>query len=426
MPRLTSSNPKYRKHRASGQALVTLNGKDHYLGPHGTAASRNEYDRLIGEWLANGRRLKAGAADLAVVELIAAYWKHAKDYYRGSDPHSGVLASLRLALGHVKRLYGRTPAAEFGPLALKAVRESMVSAGWSRKYVNAQAGRVRRMFKWAVGCEMVPASVLQGLQAVEGLRHGRTDARESDPVTAVPDAHVDAVKSHVSRQVWAMIELQRLTGMRPGEVCAMRTGDVDTTGTLWTYRPQKHKTAHHGHARTVYLGPKAQAVLAPWLRPNLTEYLFQPREAEAERRERAHAARKTPGSCGNVPGSNRSRRPMRKPLERCGVTSYRRAIATACESAFGMPAELRDPRKPSERAKLTPEQLKARRAARASWRAEHVWSPHQLRHNAGTFLRKQFGLEAAQVILGHRNLSVTEIYAEKNVEAAMRIMAAVG
>lgn len=40
----------------------------------------------------------------------------------------------------------------------------------------------------------------------------------------VPDAHVDAIKDHVSEQVWAMIELLRLTGMRPGEVCAMRTG----------------------------------------------------------------------------------------------------------------------------------------------------------------------------------------------------------
>ena len=48
MPRLTKSVPKYRKHRASGQAIVTLNGRDHYLGPHRTQASRIEYDRLIG------------------------------------------------------------------------------------------------------------------------------------------------------------------------------------------------------------------------------------------------------------------------------------------------------------------------------------------------------------------------------------------
>ncbi len=56
MPKLTLALPKYRKHRASGQAIVTLNGHDHYLGPHGAAASRHEYDRLIAEYLARGRR----------------------------------------------------------------------------------------------------------------------------------------------------------------------------------------------------------------------------------------------------------------------------------------------------------------------------------------------------------------------------------
>ncbi len=41
MPRIAAdSAPKYRRHKASGQAIVTLSGHDHYLGPHGTAASR--------------------------------------------------------------------------------------------------------------------------------------------------------------------------------------------------------------------------------------------------------------------------------------------------------------------------------------------------------------------------------------------------
>lgn len=61
-----------------------------------------------------------------------------------------------------------------------------------------------------------------------------------------------------------------------------------------------------------------------------------------------------------------------------------------------------------------------------AWRHRHHWHPHQLRHTAGTELRKQHGVEAAQVILGHKRLSTTEIYAEKNVEAARKIMAAVG
>ena len=57
MPRLTNSLPKYRKHRASGQAIVTLFGKDHYLGRYGTKASEREYDRAE---LERSSRARAG------------------------------------------------------------------------------------------------------------------------------------------------------------------------------------------------------------------------------------------------------------------------------------------------------------------------------------------------------------------------------
>lgn len=65
--------PQYRKHRGSGQAVVTISGRDHYLGPHGTKTSKFEYDRLVGEWLASGRSLGYGVAqnDLTISELLA-------------------------------------------------------------------------------------------------------------------------------------------------------------------------------------------------------------------------------------------------------------------------------------------------------------------------------------------------------------------
>jgi integrase len=428
MPRLTRSNPRYQHHRASGQAVVTLDGRDFYLGPHGTAASKREYDRLVGEWLASGRRLPrpagAGPADLAVVELVARYWRHAKVYYGGG--HGGELGSFRLAIGFLRRLYGRTPVIDFGPLALKVVRQAMVDAGWSRRYVNRQVERIRRMFRWGVEQELVRVEVYQALRAVEGLRLGRTSAREPEPVRPVPEQRVHAIEGHVSRQVWAMVQLQLLTGMRAGEVVVMRSGDVDTSGRLWLYTPRSHKTQHHGHERTIYLGPQAQAVLAPMLKPDLAAYIFSPAEAEAERREKMHSMRATPLSCGNVPGSNRRRRPRRAARGRYTVDSYRRAIAAGCEKAFAMPAELRDPVTPKQKRERTGEDAAERRAARAAWYAEHVWSPGQLRHTAGTRLRREFGLEAAQVILGHRSLTVTQVYAEKNVAAAQRIMSEVG
>lgn len=56
MPGLIGSVPKYRWHRTSGQAVVTLYGKDHLLGPRGTAVSRAKYDRLIAAWQDHGRQ----------------------------------------------------------------------------------------------------------------------------------------------------------------------------------------------------------------------------------------------------------------------------------------------------------------------------------------------------------------------------------
>jgi integrase len=146
-----------------------------------------------------------------------------------------------------------------------------------------------------------------------------------------------------------------------------------------------------------------------------------------------HATRMTPKSCGNLPGSNRQNNPRKAPGEKYTVMAYGHAIAAGGEFAFGMPAEFRQPRGKIAReaeAMLSPDvqqkRCEDRRAKRAAWRKLHVWHPHQLRHNAATRLRKEFGLEAAQVILGHKTLAVTEIYAEKNVEAAKKIMGEVG
>ncbi len=36
MPRLVNVVPKYRHHKATGKAVVNLNGHDVYLGPYGT------------------------------------------------------------------------------------------------------------------------------------------------------------------------------------------------------------------------------------------------------------------------------------------------------------------------------------------------------------------------------------------------------
>lgn len=344
-----------------------------------------------------------------VAGLSNSHIKFANSYYlkRNHDVASEA-QSIEYALEPLRVLFGKTRGAEFGPRKLKQVREAMIGKGWCRGHVNMQVGRIKRMFKWAVSNEVVPSDRYHALQAVDGLRAGRTSARESEPVKPVPEGQVEAILPHVATEVAAMIRLQLLTGMRPGEVTIMRTCDIDQSQNPWTYRPEHHKTQQHGHERVVILGPRAQEVVCPFLRSDLpAKYLFSPMSADRERRRKLHLARKTPLSCGNRPGTNRKRRPKRGPGDRYDTPSYRRAISYGCDKAFPTPDGLD-------------------RAAAKVWRREHWWHPHQLRHNAATRLRKEYGLDVAQVVLGHKTLAVTQVYAERDVEAAQQVMLKVG
>jgi integrase len=422
MPRLVNKLPSYRRHKATGQAVVSLGGQDIYLGPWKSVASKTEYQRRIREWQAAGGVTTSDVSGLTVVELLAAFKRHARTYYVDvvGNPNTEYknYATVMQRLGTA---YGRTLACEFGPLRLKAFRQSLIERRLSRTHVNHSINRVRHIFKWAVENELVPASVIDALRCVAGLRYGKSDVKETEPVRPVPDARVNAVLPHVSPQVKAMIELQRVTGMRSGEVCRMRGCDLNTSGNVWTYTPASHKTMYRGHSRIVYLGPKAKEILGHWLRSNTQEYLFQPREAEEFRRQVQQARRKTPLSCGNRPGSNRRRRPAKSPGYHFTSGSYGRAIRVGCELAFGMPQELRRPAKGE-----TPEQKLERQRLAVEWRAENTWHPHQLRHNAATYFRREHGLEVARVLLGHKHAAITEVYAEADRARAVEVAARIG
>ena len=409
MPRLTNSVPKYRKHRASGQAIVTIAGRDHYLGLWRSKASKAEYERLVGEWLTAGRPTHASrsANDVTVSELIAKFWTFAKGFYMKNGKPTGTAANFRPVLSLMRESYGHTAAAEFGPLALKAVRARMIELGNSRRYVNDNVDRIRQMFKWGASEELIPPNVFQALTTVSGLRKGRTEAREPEPITPVEDGVVEATLDQLPTLLADMIRFQRLTGCRPGEACKIRPCDLDTSGEVWAYTPESHKTEHHGRQRVIYIGPKAQDVLRPYLLRDKTAYCFSPKDSERKRRAVQHDQRKTPLSCGNRPGSNKRRKPNRTAGDRYNKDSYCRAIHRACDRAFPPPKELEG------------DELKA-------WRNSQRWNPNQLRHAAATEIRKRFGLEAAQVTLGHANADVTQVYAERDMTLAAKIMKDVG
>ena len=410
--------PKYRKHRASGQAIVTLSGVDHYLGPHGTKTSKRQYDRVMAEWLQNDRHLLLSQGDgITIVELCARYWKFAKGYYVKDGRCTRVTPAIKCALRYLKERYGETPAVEFGPLALKAVRERMVDDELSRRYTNDHISRIVRMFKWAVGEQLVPATVHQTLAIVPSLRRGRTEAHETAPVLPVEDSTVEATLPHMSAAVADMVRLQRLTGMRPAEICILRPCDLDRSGEVWTYKPESHKTEHHGRDRTIFIGPKAQEVLLRYLARDAQAYGFRPCDSEAKRLAENEAGRKTPLSCGNVRGSNRKRKPKHKPGERYTTDSYRRAIHRACDKAFPHPKLGY-----ATKSFFTDGQM----AELRTWQTQYRWSPNRLRHTAATEIRRDFGLEAAQVILGHSQANVMQVYAERDLAKGVEVARQIG
>ena len=411
--RTSSRVPSYRLHKPTGQAVVTLNGKDHYLGRHGTAASKEQYSRLIQEWLARGQQTApepGSTTGLTVNGLVLGYLRHAQEYYQKSPNE---LVKIKRAAAPLLQLYRRSPVGDFGPLALKAVRSKMLESQQrvfkrkvvengvekilektihyhlTRLTVNRRVDIIRRMFRWGSENELVPPSVYHALLSVTPLRKGHTEAREIRKVKPVAEEHVEKVLPVVTRHVRGMIEFQRLTGARSGEVCLLRPCDIDTTGPVWVFRPFRHKNENRDQERLIYIGPKAQEVLKPFLSVPPDAFVFSPRRATEERYQLMRAARKSKVQPSQA--SRKKKDPKRKPGERYTVFSFLKAVTKACKK-LGIPK----------------------------------WHPHQLRHLAATYLRKEFGVELARIILGHSTAFTTEIYAEVDRKKAMDAMNQVG
>lgn len=399
MPRKLGKVPAYSRHKHSGQAVVRLDGTDHYLGPFGSDESHQRYALLIAEWRVKRQEqpqqtrvpgVARRSSILTIEQLLGLYWQFAKVHYSHEGRPTKELTCMKYALRPLRKLYASLPACEFGPLALKAVRQSMVDADLCRNLVNNRTNRIKRVFKWAVSEELVPVAVYQALRTVTGLAYGRTNARETRPVRPVADAHVTATLPFVSPQVATMIQLQRLTGMRPEDVVTMRGSEIDTTGEVWLYQPYHHKNRWRGHERLIPLGPKAQALLRPYLQREPEQYLFSPLEAEAARNTRRRQERRTPMTPSQAARQKKAR-PERAKRDHYDVDAYRRAIT------YGI-----------------------RKANKQGVQVAH-WSPNQLRHARGTEVRHSFGVEAAQVLLGHARADVTQVYAERNLKLAIEV-----
>src|SRR5262249_18847959 len=174
----------------------------------------------------------------------------------------------------------------------------------------------------------------------------------------------------------------------------------------------RHKNAYRGQHRVVPIGPRAQEVLKPWLRLNLHEYLFSPAEAEAQRDAERRAARRTPLYPSSLK-QKRKRQPKKAPGTRYTARSYGQAITKACRKADAV-----------ARAKAIAEGMEIEEANAKTF-VPH-WHANQLRHSTATQIRREFGLDAARVVLGHRSPQITETYAELDMGHAAEVMERIG
>jgi integrase len=309
-----------------------------------------------------------------VAVLAARYLLHAGTYYRDADgKQTGEVTHAEIAFEMLLRLHRDTPTDQVHIADLLAVRQALIEHrpdhkqgrqapnGLSRRTINDRMARIKRLFRWGVEQRLVPGSTWHELSALRGLPKGRSGVRDNPPIEAVPWSLVEAVLPFLVPTIADAVQLQWWSGMRPAEVLAMTRRQLDTNGTTWLYKLAKHKGSWRDRERIVALGPKAQEILRSRLRLEQDGPLFSGRDAWNEHRQRQRAARATGETRQMRERDRRAAAHAALVAEQLTVDEYRRAIHRACDDA-------EVPR----------------------------WSPHRLRHAAGTRIAKEAGIDAVQ------------------------------
>ena len=255
--------PKYCRHKSTNRAYVRIKGKTFYLGKYGTQASRREYDRVIAEFVTNGRQAFQYPDEVLIEQLIIRFIDTAESERNYSADR---IAKISRILRHLDSLYGGQPVTNFTPTALKTIRRQYLDKNICRDTINSYMQIIKQVFDWGCEEEIVPAAVAGALRTVKALQRGRTSAPEYRVVGPVADDVVEMTLPHIkSLQVQDMIRVQRLIFGRPQDVFNMRFCDIDRSGEVWKYTPYTHKTKHQGKIRLLAIGPKAQVILQPYL-----------------------------------------------------------------------------------------------------------------------------------------------------------------
>ncbi|MGE3174474.1 MAG: tyrosine-type recombinase/integrase [Planctomycetota bacterium] len=388
-------------HKATNQDAVCLrdaaDGRRRmvYLGVHGTAAAADRYREVIAEYLA-GRSgsVRAPAPKLAgkcptVGVLCAEYLAFAERFYRDHDGRkTGETVRASYAFDALLQSCRDIATDRIQIRHLLAVRQSMIDGrsgaeakgrkapnGLCRRTINDRMQTIKRLFRWGVEQGLVPGATWQELSALRGLPKGRSGVHDNAPVEAVPWPLVEATLQHLVPTVAALVLLQWWTGMRPAEALSMTRRQLEMTGETWLFKPSQHKGKWRDRERLIPLGPRAQEIVRPRLGLAMDAALFSAREAWEEFKKAKRAARKTKET--KQQRARDARAAAAEPInEFLDTDGYRQHIERACDRA-GVPR----------------------------------WSPHRLRHSAGTRLAEQLGIEAARAVLGHADVATTRRYA---------------
>lgn len=255
------AEPKLCLHKATGQYYVSIKGKRHYLGVHKVTAEARRASILDAH--ARTGRVKPGDT-MTVAEALAIYEAEALGpNFRYTNIHRH-----RVAVDAILAVCPDMLVPEFRSLALTRVRNYLLSKPRkiSTNYINELIGVIRTIWRWLVSREIAPGESLAYLDSVTALPKSRPD------VTPPAAGAVEDTLPACSPELADMIRLQLLTGCRPGELLAMRSNLIDYVGLegpggvrVWLFRVAKHKTQHLGKSRTIAIGPRAQAILGPYL-----------------------------------------------------------------------------------------------------------------------------------------------------------------
>jgi integrase len=388
MSRLKNQVPKMYPDR--GRAYVKLSGQRIALGPWASDEADENYRRAIAEWLSNDRHVPPREDEqvVTVTEVCVAFLKHAQ---RRQSP--GDLDHIRAAFKVLRGLYGSEPVESFGPKRLRIVRDRIIAKNHvSRGTINKRIRWIRRAFKWAASMEMCDERIYRRLDTVDNLKRGE-GGKEPRKVRPVPRCDIRRVRRHLPRPVRALVDLQLLTGARPGELVRLCAAHIDMSEKTWsvtydgTDEQKSHKTDYLNKERVIWFGRRAQKILQMFMSTGrrIDQPIFTPKQAclDAAQRRGNHGRR-----ANQKPNARKTDRTVG---DQYTTASYRRAIHRVCKQ-LGVP----------------------------------TWGPHRLRHNAATALRNEFGLDVASAVLDHGSLTVTTLYAELNRKKARDAIAKVG